>query len=142
MKNCDYSTIKFFKNLVGFKTVRFVKLLHGEINLGEWVLEIFKQCNFGEVMVVNLGISFTAGRKLQDQPSDVQYMYCPKSAASFNERFYNRDQAYKWAESLKGLDNPMEIMTLCFLFNDFGEFFHNSGWTGRRPIAAHLWIQK
>ena len=90
-------------------------------------------------MIVDLGVSFTAA---QGKEAEVQYMYCPKSAAYFNERFYNREQAYKWAESLKHLDNPMEIMTLCFLFNSFGQFFKGSGWTGRTPVAAHLWIQK
>ena len=95
-------------------------------------------------MIVDLGLSFTAGKGKENdlEDSTVQYMYCPRSAASFTERFYNRDQAYDWAKSLKHLDSPMEIMTLCFLFNSFGEFFKGSGWSARTPIAVHLWIQK
>ena len=90
-----------------------------------------------------MGISFTAGKgKSESESYEVQYMYCPKSAANFNERFKTREQAYDWANSLKYLDNPLEIMSLCFLFNKFGEFFKGSGWTGRTPVAVHLWIQK
>ena len=130
--------------MTGFKTVRFTKLLGEQTNLGEWVHGIFKQCNFGPIMIVNLGISFTAEKGISNgtKEPDVQYMYCPKNAAALSERFKTRDQAYDWANSLKHLDDPMEYMTLCFLLNNFGEFFEGSGWTGRTPIAAHLWIQK
>ena len=94
-------------------------------------------------MLVNLGLSFTAGKgKEPSGDYQVQYMYCPKSAAYFNESFKSREEANKWADSLTQLETPMDIMTLSFLEKDFGEFFRGSGWTGRTPIALHLWIQK
>ena len=74
--------------------------------------------------------------------SEIQYMYCPKSGASFNERFNNRSEAYDWADSLKVIDSPMALMTHSFLNQDFGEFFKESGWTCRSPVALHMWIQK
>ena len=128
----------------GLKTVRFTKLIGKEgINLGEWVLGIFEQCNFGPIMIVNLGISFTASKGVVGHNNyEALYMYCPKAAATLNEQFKTREDAYEWAKTLNHLDNPKDIMTLCFLFRDFGEFFTTSGWTGRTPIAAHLWIQK
>ena len=127
----------------GFKTVRFTRLLGEEINVGKWVRGILEQCNFGPVMLINLGISFTAGKgKEPSEDYQVQYMYCPKAAAYFNERFKTREEAYKWADSLTKLENKMDLMTMSFLHNDFGEFFRGSGWTGRTPIALHLWIQK
>ena len=127
----------------GFKTVRFTKLLGEGINLGEWVLGILEQCNFGPIMILNLGISFTASKGIEGHDNyQALYMYCPKSAAAFNERFKTREDAYEWVKTLNHLDNPIEIMTLCFLFREFGEFFTTSGWTGKTPIAAHLWIQK
>ena len=130
----------------GFKTVRFTKLLGEKINVGEWVRGILEQCNFGSIMLVNLGVSFTAGKGIEfSEDYQVQYMYCPKSAAHFNERFKTRAEAYEWADTLKKLDSRMDIMTMSFLYdkgNDFGAFFSGSGWTGRTPIALHLWIQK
>ena len=112
-------------------------------NLGEWVLKILQQLNFGGVMIINLGFSFTANKGFEGHENyRVQYMYCPKAGSSFSERFKNREEAYDWAKTLNSLDDPRKIMNLCFLFQDFGEFFSTSGWTGRTPIAAHLWIQK
>ena len=94
-------------------------------------------------MLVNLGLSFTAGKgKESAENYQLQYMYCPKSAAHFNERFRTREEAYEWADSLLKLENPMQFMALSFLLQNFGEFFSASGWTGRTPIALHLWIQK
>ena len=121
----------------GFKTVRFTKLLDAKVNLGEWCKAIFEQCNFGPLFCVNVGISFTAARK-QDQ--DVQYMYCPKSGASFSATFETRQKALEWADSLK--IDTMNIMTHTFLNQDFGEFFKSSGWSCRSPVALHMWIQK
>ena len=130
--------------MIGFKTVRFTKLIGKEgINLGDWVLKILEQLNFGGIMFLQLGISFTANKGIEGHDNyQAQYMYCPKAGATFDERFKTREEAYEWAKSLNGLDNPKDIMNICFLFQDFGEFFTTSGWTGRRPVAAHLWIQK
>ena len=113
------------------------------MNIGEWVGQIFKQCNFGPVMDVKLGISFTAAQPNKNSGNqEVKYMYCPKSAATFHELFKSREQAYEWAKTLEVYDEPAQFMGLSFLNNDFGEFFKGSGWTMRVPIAVHLWIQK
>ena len=109
------------------------------MNLGEWTKAIFEKCRFGPLMIVSMGVSFTAGK---GQDREIQYMYCPKAGASFSGRFNNRSEAYDWAHSLKDLENPMEIMAKSYLYNDFGEFFRESGWTARSPVAIHLWIQK
>ena len=47
--------------------VRFTKLLDGEVNIGEWVRSIIEQCNFGSFMLVDLGLSFTANKKLDSK---------------------------------------------------------------------------
>lgn len=125
--------------MIGFKTVRFTKLLGEKVNLGEWITNILEQCNFGPLVCVDVGISFTAARK-QDQ--EIQYMYCPKSGASFSKIFEKRKEALEWADTLKVIDSPMLLMTHSFLNNDFGNFFSSSGWTGRSPVALHMWIQK
>ena len=125
--------------MVGFKTVRFTKLLGKNVNLGEFTKSIFEKCRFGPTMIVNMGVSFTASKR---QDRVIQYMYCPKSGASFSERFNNRTEAINWANSLKDLEDPMDIMAKSFLFNDFGAFFRESGWSARTPVALHLWIQK
>ena len=138
-----FENIKVFKTLSGFKTVRFVKLLGEKVNIGEWVLGIFEQCNYGHIMDVRLGISFTAAQGIRQHGDQiVKYMYCPKSAASFHEQFRTREEALEWGESLKVYDNPQQFILLSFLNNDFGEFFKGSGWSVRKPIAVHLWIQK
>ena len=123
--------------MIGFKTVRFTKLLGKNVNLGEFTKGIFDKCRFGPLMVVNMGISFTASKG-----EVIQYMYCPKSNASFTERFGQRSEAIEWAKSLNDLEDPIEIMAKSFLFGDFGEFWQESGWVGRTPVALHLWIQK
>ena len=111
--------------------------------MGEWVLGILEQCNFGPIMIVNLGISFTASKGIEGHENyQTNYMDCPKSAASFNERFKTREDAYEWAKTLNSLNNTMEIMTLSFLFRESQDTFSGSGWTGRTPVAAHLWIAK
>ena len=119
--------------------VRFTKLLDGEVNIGEWTRSIIEQCNFGSFMLVDLGLSFTAKKKLD---SKVSYMYCPKSAASFSEKFETRKEALDWCDSLTSFKNMNEFLSLSFLQADFGEFFRESGWSTRSPIALHLWIQK
>ena len=112
-------------------------MLGKNVNVGEWVKSIIEQLNFGPLVCADLGISFTAERK-----GEVTYMYCPKSGASFSEAFENRESALKWADSLMFLDDQMELMALSYLTREFGEFFKESNWTGRTPIALHLWIQK
>ena len=128
--------------MTGFKTVRFVKVLGKNVNIGEWVHEILQKCRFGSLMIVSLGLSFTAHKIHGNSDEEVKYMYCPKEAATFTERFRTREDALKWAKTLQTYDNPSEFMTLSFLNNDFGEFFKGSGWSVRTPIAVHLWIQK
>ena len=119
--------------------MRFTKLLGQKVNLGEWTKAIFEKCNFGPLFCVDIGISFTAARK-QDQ--QIQYMYCPKSGASFKKTFETRKEAIEWADELMTINDSMELMAHSFLNNDFGEFFKESGWTGRSPVALHMWIQK
>ena len=121
------------------KTVRFVKLLDAEVNLGDWVKAIIEQCNFGPLVDINIGISFTSAKKFD---TSVKYMYCPKSAASFSNMFQSRKEALMWADSLRGINSKNELMELSFLNNSFGEEFKSSGWTCRTPVALHMWIQK
>ena len=137
----DYHDNDDVKNLIGFKTVRFVKLLGEKVNVGEWVGGILRQCNLGPIMLVNLGISYTVGKGVDNSADyQVKYMYCSKSEAYFSELFRTRKEAYDWADSLLKLDDPIQIMSLTRMLSD--ERFMESGWTGRTPIAMHLWIQK
>ena len=111
----------------GFKTVRFTKLLGEGINLGEWVLGILEQCNFGPIMILNLGISFTASKGIEGHDNyQALYMYCPKSAAAFNERFKTREEAYDWAKSLNGLDDPNRIKEISVKQNYSSKVFNKN----------------
>ena len=120
--------------------MRFVKLLGEEINIGEWIMEILKQCNFGPIMILNLGISFTASKSTRLNEI-IKYMYCPKISSWYEGRFKTREAAYEAIEKLKVYDSS-KLMELIWLKTAFGENFQESGWVGRHPIALHLWIQK
>ena len=126
--------------MIGFKTVRFVKLLGEEVNIGEWVKMILEQCNFGNLMLLNLGISFTASKSTK-RKEIIKYMYCAKISSWYSEKFTSRDEAYEAVEKLKVYDSS-KLMELIWLKTAFGENFEESGWVGRNPIALHLWIQK
>ena len=130
-----------------YSTVRFVKLLDNDFSIGQWVHDILALLRFGPMMRVSLGFSFIASKNFHGQVTtadepEYMYMYCPREAASFENQFESREQALKWSEKLKPMTNAHEIMELCFLFTDFGQFFRESGWRPKRPIAAQLWISK
>ena len=98
--------------------------------------KILEQCSFGPLLSVDLGLSFTARKN-----EEIQYMYCPRSGASFSKTFESKIDALTWADSIH-IDDPMEYMDMSFLNNQFGEFFASSGWVARSPVALHLWVQK
>ena len=120
--------------------MRFVKLLGKDVNIGEWALSILKKCNFGPLVRVTIGLSYTAikRKKLEEECT---YMFAPRGGGFFDEKFVSREEAYEAVEKLKVYDSS-NLMDLIWLKTSFGENFRESGWIGKTPIALHLWIQK
>ena len=114
-------------------------MLAEKVDIGQMLREIIQQCSFGPLFVVDIGFSFTASRALDQK---VQYMYCPREGATFGSTFLDRNEALAWADKLKGINDPLEMLAFAFINDEFGSNFKQSGWTARSAVAIHMWLQK
>ena len=125
------------------KTIRFVRLMTG-FNVGAWLKEILEFLIISVDIQISIGFSFIgrkASWKLEDGEFEYIYYYAAKDLCTINERFYDMNDALKFANDIEEYDYS-DFLSETFFETESGDPFINSGIMPHVLVANYIWITK
>ena len=113
-------------------------------NVGAWLKEILDFLVFSTEIQISVGFSFI-GRKaewqLEEGEFEYIYYFAAKDLCTINERFYDMNDAIKFANEIEQLEYS-DLLSETFFETESGDPFISSGIMPHVLVANYIWITK
>ena len=113
-------------------------------NVGAWLKELLDFMIFSVDIQISIGFSFIGRKphwKLEEDELEYIYYFAAPDLCTINERFYDMNDALKFADEIEKMDYS-DFIRETFFETESGDPFDNSGICPDVLVANYIWITK